>query len=75
MASASHFRPFQNQTGAKRCQRGCTLHRGADLEADLTLRVTHELALRQDAILQFQRIDPREARPQSQGNEQSAVQP
>ena len=50
------------------------LHRGADLVADLTLRATHELALNQAAILQFQRIGQRKRRRQPQGNDQSAIQ-
>ena len=51
------------------------LHRpGADLEADLTLRVTDDLALNQAAILQFQRIGLRKGRPQPKGNDQSAIQ-
>jgi hypothetical protein len=34
------------------------LHRGANLEADLKLGATYELALNQAAILRFQRIGP-----------------
>ena len=50
------------------------LHRGADLEADLTLRATDDLALNQAATLQFQRIGLPKGTPPAQGNDQSAIQ-
>jgi hypothetical protein len=66
--------PFGIKLGRNHVSEVVLLHRGADLEADLTLRATHELALNQAAILQFQRIGLPKGRPQPQGNDQSAIQ-
>src|SRR5208283_4153536 len=44
------------------------------LESDLTVRATQELALDQAAVLQLQRIGPRDRGRQTKSNDQSAIQ-
>ena len=50
------------------------LDRRADLESDLTLGATQELALDQAAVPQLQGVGPRDRRRQAKCNDQSAIQ-